>query len=127
MKIYTSYFGNPKLMVLPKNTITVSIANTTPKWFYVDLKLDKFNPEWDLVNAFKTGNISFDAFSSSYANTLSYRFTDFSGIREYLMDNINALGKDCDTAILLCWEKDHNRCHRSVLAKLFPDEYVGEY
>lgn len=127
MKVYTSYFGNPKLRELPNNVATLSVSNTTPAWFSPHLILSKVNPEWGHINALKMLRISFSTFATLYKLTLSKRFTDASYISSYVYEAVESLDKKYDTVILLCWEKDSKQCHRSVLAEYFGDTYAGEY
>lgn len=123
VKIYTSYYGNPKLRNLQPDIKTASISNSKPDWFETTYEWKRLSPNWTDVDNFKCKRISFSELAVRYGTTLIGRFGSKEEARHFIL---NRVGPDC-TLILLCWEKNASECHRSILAKLFPEEYMGEY
>ena len=122
VKVYTSYYANPKLKSLPTYIKTVSVSNSTPAWFEPTFNLERLSPSWALIEAYKQRHISFELFREKYCEELMRKFESAEEIRNLVF---NRIGPD-DVAVLLCWEKNESICHRSILAEFFPDEYVGE-
>ena len=109
----TSYF------VRYKGENGVSIAQGTPKWFKGKLYLP-LCPPWDLIKKVKEdGDIEYYT-QEYYKRVLS----KLDPVKVY-----NDLGED---AVLLCWEKSGEFCHRYIVAVWLEkhlgvkiEEYVG--
>jgi hypothetical protein len=96
MKLYTSYFGG--LATLPSGLTPVCIARGRPRWFkgrsYTPLA-----PTWAML---KMTRAEFDrAFDAILAR----------------LDPEQVAADLGDGAVMLCWEKPHERCHRRRCAE----------
>jgi uncharacterized protein YeaO (DUF488 family) len=122
MRIYTSYYA--KVARASTDALLVQVSNTKPKWFEKDTVILPINvfPDWNLINAFKAGQIDYNAFCAEYRKMLSVRTTP-----DELLFTLNGImvAKGKEEAILLCYEKEN--CHRFELARfLDTDCYAGE-
>lgn len=121
MNIYTSYFTRAALLK-DDSKVYISIANSTPTWFQLyHMTAKELAPLWAHINELKSGKVGFNVFAENYKSTLEERFGDFSNIVKYIEDMVG----DRDV-VLLCWEKDFRRCHRSIVADIIGDVYAGE-
>ena len=97
----TSYFANRKAAADPK---AVSIARWTPRW-WAGRRYIVLAPPVALLRLAKAG-LPWDEFATEY--------------RRYVLDKLDPakvladLGPD---AILLCWEKPGDNCHRRLVAE----------
>lgn len=123
--VKTSYYAKAARGVKPSSKLVV-VSNSYPSWFTAEFELMKnLAPVWADVEAYKNDDISFRELIGRYKETLLSRFESLDYIRDYVFERVNAT--DGDEIILLCWEKDSNKCHRTELANLvFPYEYQGE-
>lgn len=98
--IYTSYYakhgGDP---------LSYAISASVPP-YYNGKTYNALRPEWNMVDAFKKGNISEDQYAKLYIDLLEWRKITPERIIEDLPDG----------AILLCYEVAGQFCHRRVLA-----------
>ncbi len=97
--VKTSYFGNIKN--LPEDSNLISIARGTPGWFkgkrYLPLA-----PSWELI---KNTEIP-EPYTTGYYEQVLNKL-DPGKVLEELGEN----------AILLCWEKPGDFCHRRLVAE----------
>lgn len=123
--VKTSYYAKAARGVKPSSKLVV-VSNSYPTWFNASFELMKnLAPAWADVEAYKNDDISFKELTARYKETLMNRFDSIDNIRDYVFEKVRAA--DGDEIILLCWEKDSNKCHRTELANLvFPNEYQGE-
>lgn len=94
----TSYFGNVRN--LSEASIKVSIARGEPK-FFDGFSYKKLAPSWDLVKI-KDENI----YTKRYKKEVLDRLDPFQVYKD--------LGEN---AVLLCWEKPGDFCHRRLVAE----------
>lgn len=121
IKIYTSYYAmykhiNPMFQC-------VSIANSKPQSLLIP-KIKELAPHWSLVKSYKNNEISRILFESMYMQHLIQNVGE-TKLRSLLLNLQNP------DIVLMCYEKDHNECHRVVLAnyinKFLPEfEVCGE-
>jgi uncharacterized protein YeaO (DUF488 family) len=116
--IYTSYFRGPTI------GDRVSISRSVPKGYAIADKWSVFQPSKELLQSWKN-SAQDDAAWGEY----------IAGYRELLRlrrDELMALAEDPpkNDVTLLCWEKDRDRCHRSLVGKwithFLPDLWGGE-
>lgn len=102
----TSYFANWRNYDKDK---AISIANKLPHWVKMDTYTDLV-PPIDLVNAKKYKGLSEEEFEIVY--------------REKVLNTLDAkkVYEDLDGAILLCYEKKGDFCHRHIVAKWLYEE-----
>lgn len=106
----TSYFASPKIKNLDLRL--VSIARKTPNWFIKYNKIYKpLCPSWDLVAAYKKGNITKEQYTERYYLENLYSLDATKTYEE--------LGEE---SILLCYEASLNFCHRHIVAKWLMDK-----
>lgn len=121
MNIYTSYFTRVNLLQ-DTSKFYVAISNSKPDWLTIPCtSIKDLAPEWKDVEAFKKGNITFKDLRDRYVDTLHRRYGDLINIELDLSD----IAGDKDV-VLVCWEKDDSKCHRSILADIFAVDYRGE-
>lgn len=106
MEIYTSYFGNYKH--IPHEYQCVSIANSKPEGLFIP-ECNLLKPDWNIVQAYKNKDISHDDFAKLYIGKLNIvpAFKYFESLRQIALSN---------PLVLMCWEKDHTICHRTIAA-----------
>ena len=71
-----------------------------------------FYPQAELIKAYRSGQIGFDAFTGSYRATLEERYVSNGEIVRWL-ETITNLGD----FTLLCYEREEEPCHRRILAR----------
>jgi len=103
----TSYFTSKK--ILQPNLKLVSISRKPPVWFTLSHQIyNPLCPSWDLVMSYKSGEITEEAYTIRYYNEI---LNNLEPARTY-----QELGED---AILLCFEKAGDFCHRRIVADWF--------
>lgn len=105
--ISTSYYGNRKLWDGKKRR--VSIAGKAPMgWKGEEYK--KLAPPRMLVTAWKEEAISWTEFEGAY--------------RKGVLSKLDAeeVARDLEGAVLLCYEKPGDKCHRHIVAKWLREE-----
>ena len=110
-KIFTSYYqrsgGNPNAVAISR-TISSWVSNTD---FCGEHRKDLAPSQW-LLNMYKTNKISEDEYSEIYIEEIKR-----IGLTPHkIVDDLP------DGAILLCYEKVGDFCHRRVLAEWIEDE-----
>jgi len=98
--MFTSYFAKNC-----KNENAVSIALFPPKWYH-GKEYKKLAPTKNLLFDYKCGKIDDEMYTKIYCEEV------LSQLNPQLV--FEELGND---AILLCWEKSGEFCHRNIVAK----------
>lgn len=115
-KIYTSYYSfvASHEYISNDNFMLCSVSRTVPEWFWRPLvKCPEFYPSWELLNGYKSGNISETEYEVEYLkNTQLYIAT-----AKKLLDSTNK------TIVFLCWEGPSKFCHRKLLKRIAPDMF----
>lgn len=107
MKILTSYFAKiPKMD--RRISEPVSIARFTPKW-YIGEKCLELAPSAETLLAYKEDG-DWEKFKSRYLEEL--RHVNPHEVHRKLKE----LGRG-KNVVLVCFEKDYFKCHRSICAK----------
>ena len=101
-KVYTSSFSEVEKHVMKKRQL--SISKSSPGTFKGG-HLDKLNPPWELINAYKGGGLTDKEYELIYKEKVLNKL-DPTNIYE------EAKGK-----VLCCWEKKGNFCHRQLVLK----------
>ena len=104
----TSYFASPK--ILKREYKLVSVSQKPPDWIKVDLIYKKLCPSWNLVMPYKEGKITKEQYTERYYNEVLNKLDPARTYEE--------LGED---AILLCYEKSMQFCHRHIVSKWLMD------
>ena len=94
--MFTSYFANVKK--LPPELVPVSIARGSPRWFTGRKEL-RLAPSWAMLKMKKP------EYDAAFAGILAK--LDPAEIYQTLGEN----------AVLLCWEKPGEACHRRLVAE----------
>ena len=94
--MFTSYFANVKK--LPPDLVPVSIARGSPRWFTGKKEL-RLAPTWAMLKMQKP------EYDAGFAEILAK--LDPAEIYQTLGEN----------AVLLCWEKPGDACHRRLVAE----------
>ena len=111
-KILTSYFAKINKMDF-RISEPVSIARFTPKW-YIGEKCLELAPSAEILLAYKEDE-DWEKFKKHYLEELS-RLNPHEIHRK-----LQKLGRG-KNVVLLCFEKDHFKCHRSICAKWLRDK-----
>ena len=107
MNIKTGYFAKTDRYV-QEGYIPVSIARTMPKHLYCR-KEPYFAPSYEL---FTDESLSLEEYTKKYLSSIkTEEVCKILEKYEALCRKENKVG-----IIFLCWEKDENECHRSILA-----------
>lgn len=113
--IYSSHYFEPKT----KGMYRVRISKTQPKGSYVEHYSKLLEPSGDILWGYKKGMVSQTEYTNRYLNYLD----EHKNLVLKELDNINHMasrsGKD---AVLLCWCRRGNFCHRRILAKWYKDQ-----
>lgn len=116
--LYTTYFS--QLDKLPKNAIKLVVTRYAPKDFNI-LKYEKLHvvsqlgPSKELLN-------KYNSTQKGYEDWMNFKeeFLKEIETREELQYNINkiinGLKRNIDV-YLICYERNYNRCHRTILAE----------
>lgn len=120
VKIYTSYYANYKN--IDPEYQCISISQTKPSIFIP--RLIKAAPHWNLINRYKLGVLTHEQFTQAYMQQI-HNTIGPDNLRDYLLQFNN------DHIVLMCYEKDYTKCHRTILLSyigfLIPElEPVGE-
>lgn len=100
----TSYFAKSA-----KDPNAVSVAIGTPPWFK-GRQYPKLAPSWDLVKNYKNGKLTQSQYETRY--------------KAEILDKLNpkiVFEEIGNNAILLCWEKSNEFCHRHLISKWLSD------
>lgn len=121
VKIYTSYYANYK-NICP-GFQCLSISNTKPSSIFIP-RLREAAPHWSIVKDYKEKKISRDFFGQMYMQQIHQHIGPYN-LRDYIISLNNT------DVVLLCYEKQPETCHRSILADyikmLIPEfDVVGE-
>lgn len=116
--LYTSYLSN--LDKLPKDAIKLIVTRYVPKDFNV-LKYNKLHivselsPSKELLGKYNNSHKTYDDWLI-FKDEFNHEIESRSDI-QYNINKINkALDKGLDV-FLICYEKNYNKCHRSLLAE----------
>lgn len=106
--IYTSYFAKEK-KIRSLGYIPISITCKPPKW-WTGLSFDLVGPPKDLLEGYKSGNISQEEYTKIYNKYLEdNKDLILSTIKStYIRDDI--------TIVFVCYEKAGSFCHRHLLS-----------
>jgi uncharacterized protein YeaO (DUF488 family) len=99
----TSYYAKYK------GDNAVSISLSTPKWYQCK-EYKKLAPTWELIKKYKSDRDEEYYIEHYYKNILN--FLDAKKVYEELGEN----------AVLLCWEKSGDFCHRRIVAEWLEKE-----
>jgi hypothetical protein len=99
--VYTSYFANLRHLDASK---CVSIALYTPRWARKIQRYPTLAPSERVFQGYKCGNLSWEDYKTIYIGQL------------YFLDPRTVALDLGDDAILLCYEKPGEHCHRRLVA-----------
>jgi len=109
MKIHVASFFEPQ----NHRGRPLSIAMCQPKKFQ-DIKIITcLLPTWSLVSRYRTGKITKEEYEQIYEDKILKHLTPYILISQIL----DAVGKRIKEATLLCWEKEGEFCHRTLVYK----------
>lgn len=107
--IYTTYYS--RLRYLPDGIVAYAISNGVPTGMQLP-RLWQAIPRWEFVKEFKLSG-DWTRFKEKYLHQLSMRSdSDWDVLRQAPND-----------IALVCYEKDRNVCHRSILADWLHEKY----
>ncbi len=124
MKFYTSSYQTVLAQGIDENAMYISISNSIQKNFPKNqcryfASYRPLIPNWLLVEKFKNKLINWSEYTIKYEEQTNIRNTYYAHI-----DYLTYLAKkyQCNKVILLCYEKNNNNCHRSIVGKYFNAE-----
>lgn len=100
--LYTSYYARSG-----KNPAAISISVKPPRWYPRMAHNVDLAPTWELVDAYKKGDIDANQYTVRYLELLEERGKTAQEIVDSLPEG----------AVLLCYEKPSDFCHRHVAAQ----------
>lgn len=109
--IYTSYYANYRKF---KGMYRISISRTAPN-NSCDLQLIKLAPTAELLQNHKSNFITNEEYASVYHNQLLRLEND--GYIAKFVKALSTLQELHEDAVLLCYEKKGDFCHRHLLAE----------
>jgi uncharacterized protein YeaO (DUF488 family) len=131
--IYTTYFS--KIKSIPNNSIKLIVTRFPPKWFKLDDIIQEGVYEYEVLN--DADNLwVVTSLSPSKELLLKYKEDlDWESFKETFIDEMNSkpeaiemlsrietyLKQEKDI-YFICFEKDYNVCHRSLIAMIFKDK-----
>jgi len=106
--VFTSYFA-----VSGRDPNAVSIAVSSPFWFK-GKKYSPLMPTWELVDGHKFGRLSEGDYRFQY-----FRLLQMRGITpEKVLEDLR------EEALLLCWERPGEFCHRRLVAEWMAEKGI---
>ena len=94
---------------LNKTEYVIGISIGIPKGGTFNRTMPRLFPTRDMVYSLKNDIITWDEYREEYLELLRSRWNH--GLRDQIMRLQN-------NATLCCWEKDPQRCHRSIVAEV---------
>ena len=122
-EIKTGYFARTKVYE-EDGYKPYSISRITPKGFKGG-EIKELAPSWELLNGYKKGIITSGEYASKYWQMLSSK-----DIKILLDEKLIHLTPEEKGIVLLCYEKNPEDCHRSILASYCKEKYnmnIEEY
>lgn len=118
MKYRTGYFRQTQTY-LNAGYLPVSIARTNPITAIIGVTEHYFAPSDKLWEKDKKEDLSIEEYSRFYKSEL-----DVEKVKSILSD-LEQNCNDCDYkgVVFLCYEKDPNQCHRSVLGEYLKENF----
>ena len=107
--IYTGYFAKTK-KYREVGLVPISIAGKAPS-FYNGFQYKKLAPSFNLICAYKSGEISPDEYIPRYYDEILNHYT-----WEEIEKDLYTLSEGKDV-VLLCYETPKDFCHRQVVAE----------
>lgn len=113
MRVYTSYYSNWKNLRQTGLYVPVRISASKPTWFEDCDSIPKVFPSWELINGYKSGQITEDEYSREYALQLG------SLNKQAILARLLEISSRHDNKdiVLLCWEGKGKFCHRYQLGE----------
>ena len=111
INIYTSYFANYKN--IDPMYQCIAISNSKPAYAFIP-HIKRLAPPWSIVKKYKAEPIPSAPFQSDYL-----RYIHINIGPEEIKDCL--IQFESDNIVLMCYEKDANICHRTILA-----DYIKE-
>jgi len=99
-KLYTSYYGRNG-----KHVQAVSISVQRPRFYPNIGHYPPLAPTWDLVKAYKAGDVDVQGYTKIFKEHLS------------TLDSAKVVADLKDGDVLLCYEKPTDFCHRQLVAQ----------
>ena len=116
MKLYTSYFAKVKPLQEAGHNNLVCVAGYAPKFFY-DTPHARFYP--DLAPKRCWWRVWHDKFKDNPSSTESIEWYTKMYVETVLskLNPTNVVGELGDGAVILCYEKPGDFCHRHIIAR----------
>lgn len=126
--LYTTYFS--QLGKIPQNAIKLVVTRYAPRDFNI-LKYEKLHmvaelgPSPELLKQYNSTNKQYEdwiEFKTSFINEIEAR----EDIKYNINKIIKAISKGLDV-YLVCYERNYNRCHRTILAEYISNKLGCEW
>lgn len=119
--LYTTYFS--KMKDIPENAIKLIITRFPPKWINIDSIPNAYiakglSPSQELLLKYKENN-DWEWYVENFFEETDYR----QDMKRMLHKLRNTLKNNKDV-YLICYEKDHTKCHRSLIGQYFEEEGI---
>lgn len=117
MRIWTSNYAKANRLSA-SNYAFVRLSSSRPEWFNQPLlPIPQLYPSWEIIDAFKNGRITWAQYVEAYNEQL-YGIS-ISEVSNVILNYM--LSHNLNNAILLCWCKETDPCHRKLVAKWLSD------
>lgn len=101
-KLYTSYYARNG-----KHPQAISISAARPRWYPNIGHMPELAPDWELVKAYKSGEINVNGYIERFWQLIAERD----------LDPFEVVKQIPDGSVLLCYEKPTDFCHRHLVAE----------
>lgn len=120
--IYTTYLA--KLNKIPEESYKIIIARYLPRSFDINkyhktYHCSELSPSAELLRKYKEKEIEWSEFERLYTEEITNN-DEVMKIIENMIEVSERIGRDI---YLICYEKDNNECHRSLLSKYIREQY----
>ena len=114
--LYTTYLSNMKNV--PDDCLKLIITRFPPKWFNANKYpltyiIKELSPSKELLLKYKQNN-NWDWYVKSFKEEMNNRQD-----MKYALKELEGLLNNNQDVCLVCYEKDYERCHRSIIGQYF--------
>ena len=113
-KLYTTYFSKMKKAV----GIKISITRFPPRWLDLDkenmINMKELSPSSNILMGYKNGEIDWEMYTSLFIIEMQTRDD-----MKWGLNKVKSLLDEGKNVSIVCFEKDRNVCHRSLICDYF--------
>lgn len=119
--LYTTYFS--KIKDIPEDYIKLIITRFPPKWLDISKHpetyvIKQLSPSQELLLKYKEDN-NWDEYVVDFYEEMNFRED-----MVFALSRLRIALKSGRNVCLICYEKDHTKCHRSLIGQYFEEEGI---